>query len=132
MSIILRKPQRNGIENRFLQSSSWSSLAKRGLESVISLSLLAEVFASLTSVSALSSVKPWYKSLKVIAIASHMSSSSSAAELALPWENNETGLETDGVSVTDVTAGPGAGNVRTGLSGRNMLIGASSDDVIGL
>ena len=86
MSNILRKPQHNGVENKFIHSSSWSSFAKRGLESVILLSLLAEAFASLTSVRGgmLPSVKPWYKSLKVMAIVSHMSSSSSAVALALP------------------------------------------------
>ena len=121
MSITLWKPQWNGVE-------------KRGLELVISLSLLARAFASFISVSGgtSSSVKPWYKSLKVMAIASHMLSSSSTAVLALPWGIDESGLESDGVSVTNALAGPGAGNVRTGLSGRNMFIGTSSGDVIGL
>ena len=89
MSITLWKPQWNGVE-------------KRGLELVISLSLLARAFASFISVSGgtSSSVKPWYKSLKVMAIPNHMSSSLSAAEFALPCEIDETGLESDGVSVT--------------------------------
>ena len=97
MSITLWKPQWNGVE-------------KRGLELVISLSLLARAFASFISVSGgtSSSVKPWYKSLKVMAIASHMLSSSSTAVLALPWGIDESGLESDGVSVT---AGPGSGRI---------------------
>ena len=35
-------------------------------------------------------------------------------------------------TVTNATAGPGAGNVRTGLIGRNMLIGTSPGDGIRL
>ena len=83
---------------------------------MISLSLLAGAFVSFTSVSGdtSSSVKPWYKSLKVMAIASHMSSSSSATALALSWGIDESRLESDGGFITDVTVGPGAGNVRTG------------------
>ena len=133
MSITLLKPQWNCVENKFLHTSSWSSFVKRGPESVISLLLLAGAFASFTSVSGgtSSSVKPWYKSLKVMAIVSHMSSSSSAVALALPWGIDESGLESDGVSVTDATAGPGAVIVRTGLSGRYTLIGTSSGDVTG-
>ena len=42
-----------------------------------------------------------------------------------------SGWRTDGALMTDVIAGPGAGIVRTGLSGRKALIGVSSGDVIG-
>ena len=68
---------------------------------MIWLLLLVGAFASFTeSGGTSSSVKPWYKSLKVMAIPNHMSSSLSAAEFALPCEIDETGLESDGVSVT--------------------------------
>ena len=37
----------------------------------------------------------------------------------------------DGALMTDVTVGPGAGIVRSGLSGRKALVGMSPGDVIG-
>ena len=62
-----------------------------------------------------------------------MSSSLSVVRGAFPWGTDESGLEADadGASMTGVTEGPGAGIARTGLSGRNTLIGASSGEVIG-
>ena len=66
-----------------------------------------------------------------MAIASHMSSSSSVTALALSWGIDESEVAVVGVFVIDVAVSPRVGIVKAGLIGRNMLSGSSACDVIG-
>ena len=66
-----------------------------------------------------------------MAIASHMSSSSSVRALARSWGSNESEVAVVGVFVINEAMSPLVGIVKTGLSGRNMLSGSSACDVIG-
>ena len=66
-----------------------------------------------------------------MAIASHMSSSSSVTAFALSQGIDESELAVVGVLVIDVAVSPGVGIVKMVLSGRNTLSGTSACDVIG-